>query len=1227
MEDFENFEFIDYTTSGPWERFITQIEDSLRSWGLVDGKLGVLDPATVAATQPTDSSAQIHTSEDHFGTKQGDQGDGHIHLDDKMNSAPLYQLREMLSLDDATYALSYHYHPAKARAAAGIERIDHDFLPTTLEGIQHHCLHRWTSLTHILVISPVTISDIFASTMSSSSASSAIIDLSSAKLLLSSFAIAFQNTGCNIPVFVPTGQPWNLTFTGLLIQPQAPAPTPRSTLEEQEIDSDLEFEDDNQGVEIRFNTAVVPYPPVQYSHLSGIMDLFVERMEIEDNNHVASPGNYNQRTKERIYTTALFCYDLVNWYDEDWRRWKQPVDKEAAESKGMCDDADTPFQVDEEPTMNTPASSMNIEDIKTEGGTLSTLPVPVLPFGPSQDPLRSVRLLARFATAPSTIYLDSKNIADMDASYANIWILHATFKTDDFGILSGIMEDAIASWNSEVAGTGRRGRKSDEEQTYSSILSQGARLMQGTINMVDAVDVENIVDALFEPSQLPAPTSPSIDPVQRSDSNHIRLIPASELGLRFRHATTVPCNSFLWRMIQYLLDVISPNSEISYATSVMGFMKLLWSELLKQLYARWEDSQLIPAVDIYGEGYSGSPKSKEDPNADQEKKAVPIDLRYNLIHQKLSMLNCCIARQISRNKEDPGEYHSVVKRRKDRPMERELETASSENMPTIGSEPAYAGRTAQFQNLLHGLSDISRPRSADVVPMAKRLLETVKNRGVTPPQQQGANSTDTTSFPSTSSSLSGFSTSHSQSKTEPSSPTAAMPIPKVEMSRRTRGSSSRHHARESTMGSDDDDDVFYDPMEMGESVLDPPGIRRRAAHSLSESFVALKYSSSADSQSGVLVNVLDQSTVNASGPDPREVADETKSEGGVMPLKDLKLLKTGAPLLIPKVQEPGYMTEDMVLQQNEVFETLGSSSDGAKMRAKIQSPQLISDMEAFKAANPGCVLGDFIRWYSPKDWVEDKGEFSARMADAGNYWQELWAHSKRIPVSRQISLFNHNQEAAKALHYLDGISADQLFLQLLPTMCLIAYDTLVSHPIASHIQQVARRLQELGHVLTRFPWSELAVCNEYDNHGGTGHEENNQLRLDVMIDTFREAELLMGRAIALVRKFPEQYGLVDRILESGLDGYETVVEDGPERECVYELFSIGGSLQSSFPQPTSREFVVETYDPAANSAATSGGSPPTLGWDSRPLQRRMYACFKESEVRIVEAIAKDGLYM
>eukprot|EP01087_Luapelamoeba_hula_P009790 TRINITY_DN2558_c0_g1_i2.p1 TRINITY_DN2558_c0_g1~~TRINITY_DN2558_c0_g1_i2.p1 ORF type:complete len:119 (+),score=12.66 TRINITY_DN2558_c0_g1_i2:73-429(+) len=28
-------------------------------------------------------------------------------------------------------------------------------------------------------------------------------------------------------------------------------------------------------------------------------------------------------------------------------------------------------------------------------------------------------------------------------------------------------------------------------------------------------------------------------------------------------------------------------------------------------------------------------------------------------------------------------------------------------------------------------------------------------------------------------------------------------------------------------------------------------------------------------------------------------------------------------------------------------------------------------MQAFKAANPGCVMEDFVRWHSPSDWVQE----------------------------------------------------------------------------------------------------------------------------------------------------------------------------------------------------------------------------------------------------------------
>ena len=49
---------------------------------------------------------------------------------------------------------------------------------------------------------------------------------------------------------------------------------------------------------------------------------------------------------------------------------------------------------------------------------------------------------------------------------------------------------------------------------------------------------------------------------------------------------------------------------------------------------------------------------------------------------------------------------------------------------------------------------------------------------------------------------------------------------------------------------------------------------------------------------------------------------------------------------------------------------LGTTTESQHLRARMQSACLLSDMESFKAANPGCVLADFVRWYSPRDWIE-----------------------------------------------------------------------------------------------------------------------------------------------------------------------------------------------------------------------------------------------------------------
>ncbi len=73
-------------------------------------------------------------------------------------------------------------------------------------------------------------------------------------------------------------------------------------------------------------------------------------------------------------------------------------------------------------------------------------------------------------------------------------------------------------------------------------------------------------------------------------------------------------------------------------------------------------------------------------------------------------------------------------------------------------------------------------------------------------------------------------------------------------------------------------------------------------------------------------------------------------------------------------KEPAPLTEDQLAEQAEVMMQLGADSEGSEIRAKMQSASLLSDMESFKAANPGSVLGDFVRWYSPRDWEEGDSE-------------------------------------------------------------------------------------------------------------------------------------------------------------------------------------------------------------------------------------------------------------
>ncbi|KAI5013121.1 hypothetical protein ZWY2020_028075 [Hordeum vulgare] len=169
--------------------------------------------------------------------------------------------------------------------------------------------------------------------------------------------------------------------------------------------------------------------------------------------------------------------------------------------------------------------------------------------------------------------------------------------------------------------------------------------------------------------------------------------------------------------------------------------------------------------------------------------------------------------------------------------------------------------------------------------------------------------------------------------------------------------------------------------------------------------------------------------------------------------ENLTLLETGESVYCPILQEGPIMTAELIKETEELVLRTGSVGAGCS--------QLLSDMQAFKAANPGCVLEDFIRWHSPPDWSEDfaasnatvgegssrRGRLSDRMqTKEGNLWKELWEAAKPIPAVEQTPLYDEDLAVESIFDALEVIEPAKLFRQLLSvilSVCFVAAESVL----------------------------------------------------------------------------------------------------------------------------------------------------------------------------------------
>lgn len=380
-------------------------------------------------------------------------------------------------------------------------------------------------------------------------------------------------------------------------------------------------------------------------------------------------------------------------------------------------------------------------------------------------------------------------------------------------------------------------------------------------------------------------------------------------------------------------------------------------------------------------------------------------------------------------------------------------------------------------------------------------------------------------------------------------------------------------------------------------------------------------------------SALDEESNDCDGKKSPRTSLKYEPVGRLRECGDLMLLYESVPLYVPVTQEHPPQTEDQLEEQADIFSKLGDTKEGSKVRAKMQSTSLLSDMESFKAANPGCVLEDFVRWYSPRDF--DDGCLSQRMRIPGNLWVTTWSSAKPVPAHRQKRLFDDTKEAEKVLHFLTNLKPAEITQLLLP-MCV--HESLLKLRTAA--ETMAACLTSLPLLCEQIEKRAANAFKSWKMCGSISNQfyawsKDDKTKIEDLVRQISFAENLVERAKSLQHKFKGvgDKDAVDVFVRRVLEHPEVEIEEAGSgvQGCIVKMYfqaqqarlleATNTELEADpvdltippLPPPTGREFILRTKSPYPSSF-------------SRGLPHRLYAVVTSSEFRLASAVSSDTTF-
>lgn len=292
-------------------------------------------------------------------------------------------------------------------------------------------------------------------------------------------------------------------------------------------------------------------------------------------------------------------------------------------------------------------------------------------------------------------------------------------------------------------------------------------------------------------------------------------------------------------------------------------------------------------------------------------------------------------------------------------------------------------------------------------------------------------------------------------------------------------------------------------------------------------------------------------------------------------LEGVELVANGGEVWEPSVQAHPLATRDMVDEELKRMVMRAEQGEGSDdMEVKRQSVTLKSDMMAFKAANGGASMGDFVRWFSPSDWVKDEtegrrgGRLSGRMSRAGNIWEELWKESEAIAAHKQMAVFDAAWHGDKALGDVRGMSMTQVLLHL----CMVQAGSVVRI-----LQGGFGKSPSMKGVLAKIEQARLSIRQVSGNVGLDDLDMTQMATVTKVVKEVCIAEYCGLIASSVMMKLPPSDGMGEIVDHFACGASGEVVDEG-EKEVLIRTAGLDDGKWTSILLPEWREFVMKGGD-------------------------------------------------